>query len=82
MLEFIKPGAPKKNDYVERFNQTYRTEIFDYHLFIGLDQVRDITSRWMMEYNEDQPHESRGNLTPVEYREYPPPRRHSNNECS
>ena len=68
-LEFIKPGKPTQNGYVERFNRTYRTEILDYYLFSDLDEVRDITSRWMREYNEERPHESLGDLTPHEYRE-------------
>lgn len=68
-LEFIKPGKPTQNGYVERFNRTYRTEILDYYLFSDLDEVRDITSRWMREYNEERPHESLGDMTPSEYRE-------------
>ena len=80
-LEFIKRGKPTQNGYVERFNKTYRTEILDYYLFSDLDEVRDITSRWIREYNEERPHESLGDLTPSEYREPPPsPRRTSNNE--
>lgn len=64
MLEFIKPGKPTQNAFIERFNRTYRTEILDFYLFRTLNEAREITERWLNEYNSERPHESLNNLTP------------------
>lgn len=66
-LEFIKPGKPMQNGYVERFNKTYRTEVLNMYVFRTLNEVREITDDWIREYNEERPHESLGNYTPSEY---------------
>ncbi len=68
LLEFIKPGKPTQNAFIERFNRTYRTEILDSYLFRTLNEAREITERWLTEYNSERPHESLNNLTPKEYR--------------
>nr|WP_153932123.1 IS3 family transposase [Klebsiella pneumoniae] len=68
MLEFIRPGKPTQNAFIERFNRTYRTEILDFYLFRTLNEAREITERWLAEYNGERPHESLNNLTPEEYR--------------
>ena len=68
MLEFIRPGKPTQNAFIERFNRTYRTEILDFYLFRTLNEAREITERWLAEYNSERPHESLNKLTPEEYR--------------
>lgn len=65
-LEFIKPGKPTQNSYVERFNRTYRDEILNMYVFRTLTEVREITEDWVREYNEERPHDSLGDLTPWE----------------
>jgi putative transposase len=68
-LNFIPPGKPQKNGYVERFNRSFREDILDCYLFESLDEVRDMAWEWQIEYNEERSHESLNNLTPVEYRQ-------------
>ena len=67
-LEFIKPGKPTQNSYVERFNRTYRDEILNMYVFRTLNEVREITENWIRQYNEERPHDALNDLTPWEYR--------------
>lgn len=43
MLDFIKPGKPTQNSYVDRFNKTYNDEILGFYIFRSLKEVREIT---------------------------------------
>ncbi|SEQ84415.1 putative transposase [Rosenbergiella nectarea] len=62
------PVKPTQDTLIERFNSTYRTEILDFYLFRTLNEARELTERWVTEYNSERPHESLNNLTPEEYR--------------
>lgn len=44
------------------------TETLDFYLFRTLNEAREITEHWLMEYNNERPHESLNNLAPEEYR--------------
>ena len=66
-LEFIQPGKPTENSYIERFNKTYREEVLDFYLFKSLTEVKEIMENWLRQYNEERPHQSLGDLTPAEF---------------
>ena len=66
-LEFIQPGRPMQNGYVERFNRSYREGVLDMYIFKTLSEVRERTEIWMKQYNEERPHDSLNDLTPKEY---------------
>ncbi len=66
-IMYIQPGKHNQNAYIERFNRTYRTEVLDLYLFDNLEEVREITYWWMIEYNEERPHDALDGMTPIEY---------------
>ena len=67
-LNYIQPGEPNQNAYIERFNRTLREELLDANLFMRLDDVREAVYWWQIEYNEQRPHDALGGIPPVTYR--------------
>jgi putative transposase len=65
-IDYIEQGKPNQNAYIERFNKSYRNEVLNTWLFRTLDEVRELTWAWMLEYNEDRDHDGLGGLTPIE----------------
>jgi putative transposase len=66
-LNYIEPGEPNQNAYVERFNKTYRTEVLDAYLFGSIEHVKTITDEWLTQYNEYRPHDALGGVPPRQF---------------
>ncbi len=67
-INYIQPGGPNQNAYIERFNRSYCEEVIDPHIFSNLSQVRDLGWARMLRYNEERPHSSLGNIPPAEFK--------------
>lgn len=67
-IQYIQPGKPAQNAYIERFNRTYREAVLDMYLFRNIQDAQDITDSWIKHYNEERPHEALNNLSPIHFR--------------
>jgi putative transposase len=68
-IQYIQPGKPNQNAYIERFNRTFREEVLDPYLFLRVEDLREAAYWWMIEYNERRPHDALGGQTPIEVRQ-------------
>lgn len=66
LLAFIQPGEPTQNAYIERFNGSLRRELLNAYIFKTLEEVKEKTYYWMMDYNQNRPHKALNYKVPVE----------------
>ena len=65
-LDFIRPGKPVKNAFIESCNGRLRDECLNVHPFTSLAEAQAIIEAWRVDYNQRRPHSSLGHLTPRE----------------
>jgi putative transposase len=63
-IEYIQPGNPQQNAYVERFNRTVRYEWRAQYLFDTVGEVQDFATQWLWNYNHERPNMALGGFTP------------------
>lgn len=67
--EFITPGKPNENAFIESFNSRFRDECLNEHIFRSLEDARQKIEDWRTIYNEIHPHSSLGMIPPKEFAE-------------
>jgi putative transposase len=68
-LDFIRPGKPNENAFIESFNGRLREECLNDNQFLTLIEAQTIIEAWRKDYNEERPHSSLDGLTPREFAE-------------
>jgi putative transposase len=68
-IDYIQPGKPIQNCFVESFNGTFRDDCLNAHWFVSLLRAKLTIEQWRVEYNSSRPHSSLRGLTPTEYAE-------------
>lgn len=68
-LQYIQPGKPMQNAYIERKNGSIRRELLNAYLFSSLREARMMTEEWRIDYNNKRPHKALQYMTPIEYSE-------------
>jgi putative transposase len=68
-LDYIRPGKPIENAYIESFNGRLRQECLDENWFTSIEDAKIKIESWRIDYNEQRPHSSLGNETPQAFAE-------------
>lgn len=55
-LDFIRPGKPVENGFIESFNGRLRNGCLNVEVFFTLEDAREKLTRWRDDYNHQRPH--------------------------
>lgn len=62
--QFIEPGKPQQNAYIERYNRTVRYDWLNQHLFNHIAEVQEHATKWLWLYNHERPNMANGGIPP------------------
>jgi putative transposase len=63
-LDYIQPGKPTQNAFIESFNGRLREECLDQEVFLDLNDAKLKIERWRRFYNDERPHSTLGGKPP------------------
>ena len=66
-LEFIQPGKPQQNGFIESFNGIRRDDGLNPHWFLSLERARIMIEAWRQDCNQVRPHSALNEQTPAEF---------------
>lgn len=69
-LNFIQPGKPIQNAFIESFNAIFRNECLNLHWFESLESAKEIIESWRTDYNFDRTQKRLGKKTPIQFANY------------
>ena len=66
-LDFIRPGKPVENAFVESFNGRLRDECLNVEVFLDATDAQRKLNQWRSDFNQNRPHSSLADRTPAEF---------------
>jgi putative transposase len=66
-VEYIQPGKPAQNAYIERYNRTVRHDWLELYLFRTIEDAQALATNWLWQYNNERPNTAPGGVPPVKY---------------
>jgi putative transposase len=66
-LNFIRPGKPVENGFIESFNGRLRDECLNVEIFVDLADAQRKLEKWRADYNKKRPHSALADRTPEEF---------------
>lgn len=66
-LQFIEPGKPVQNAYIESFNGRFRDECLNESWFVSLVDAQHTIEAWRVDYEVTRPHSGLDSRTPHEF---------------